>query len=115
MLADWAPGIDGRGLSECALESVPARTGLEWRPPREARKASVIPVRRNPFTTGFDGQCREPGILRQIAACIALRAQIFKDRPVSGAWCGNGGVRLLEEDPAEIEDVHAGTGLAINS
>ena len=84
-----------------------AREFLQGLSPTQTRKAGVVSVSCYPFTAGLDGQRREPCVLRQVSSRLRLDTEVFEDCPVSLAGCGNGGVRLLQEQSAEVERLRA--------
>jgi hypothetical protein len=88
---------------------------LQWLAPAEARKAGVVSVGYDPFTARLDRQSGEPSVLRKISRRFRLDTQVLEDRPMPLAGHGNGGIRLFQPQPAEIEHVCPGGGAAIDA
>ena len=95
------------------LDSPRARS--KWTSPGKARKAGVVPVRRDPFAAGLDSQSRKPCVLREVAGGFGLRTHLFEDRPMTVTGFSDRRIRLLEKRSTEIEDAISRAGFGVDS
>jgi len=82
--------------------------------PLQARKASVVSIRRNPFAAGLNREGRVPSILNQISGCPGIGTKLSKQRPVAIAWHDDRRIWLSKKHAAVFQQFVDITGLRKN-